>query len=190
MIFYISSHAHEANRDLILHPSNYHENIRTTQIHVKENILPHLEKIPCKKLLLIDACQSGAAFEGFVKDESLVVICASEDTTSSYEDKRWKNSAFMKAMLEALNGKITTTGTSKCTTEEDFDKLKKEKELQEYYEDNLLSVKELYEYLSWRVPFLVRQRCKGEQQVPKLILPQGVKANDDSWDFPIFYRSK
>lgn len=194
MIFYISSHAHEEERDLILHPSNYHEIIETAQIHLKKNVLPHLEKIPCKKLLLIDACQSGAAFgkdeDGwFVEDKSLIVISAAEE--GAFEGKDWNNSAFMMAMLEAFNSKITKAGTGDCSTDEDYNQKKEqEKKFKKYYEDGFLSVKELYDYLSLRVPFLVRQRCKGEQQIPKLILPKGVKATDSDWDFPIFYRSK
>jgi len=70
-----------------------------------------LERIPCRKLVLVDSCHSGGlgresrgdAVREF-QENMIVVVAAAADDQSSLESPAWGHGAFTKSLLEALGG--------------------------------------------------------------------------------------
>jgi WD40 repeat protein len=68
-----------------------------------------LAAIPCRKLLILDACHSGAAANP-VRDltpggQGPVILAACDRNQSSYENKKYGHGLFTYALLEALDGR-------------------------------------------------------------------------------------
>lgn len=137
----------------------------------QQDIIKHLNKLPCKKIILIDACRSGAA-DGVKSNDffeiqkrlgntppSIITLSSSSSNESSWEDKQWQYGAFTKVLLEGLSGKA------------DADK------------NSLISIQELSDYIRTGVRKLVAS-TKHKTQTPQLIKPI-------EHDYPIFnYRNK
>ncbi|GAB4406011.1 MAG: hypothetical protein OHK0039_07410 [Bacteroidia bacterium] len=124
-----------------------------------------LDRVNCKKVVLIDACHSGGArADAEVVNQAIAriseqasgvtTITSSRENQLSYEDESWENGAFTEAILEALSGKADRN------------------------RDRIVTVNELYSYLEQRVPTLVRQ-VKNELQTPG-------KTRSDLGDMPLF----
>jgi hypothetical protein len=70
-----------------------------------------LDRIPCRKLVLVDSCHSGGlgresrgdAVREF-QENMIVVVAAAADDQSSLESEAWGHGAFTKSLLEALGG--------------------------------------------------------------------------------------
>jgi hypothetical protein len=132
---------------------------RTTSVSYPGDILDVLDRIPCKKIVLIDACHSGGidgskASPAAVNVEieklnkvkkGLTTIVSSQGFEQSYEDVSWQNGAFTRALLDGL-----------AYGRADADRNK------------IVTVQELYSYLSREVPGMVR-RVKNQSQTPQLI---------------------
>ncbi|GAB4419286.1 MAG: hypothetical protein OHK0039_31510 [Bacteroidia bacterium] len=127
-----------------------------------------LDAIPCKKLVLIDACQSGGARYASAAEinqalnvldqaRGTSVLVSSSETEYSYEDARWQNGAFTEALLEGLaQGRADSDANS------------------------IITLGELSAYVQRRVPQLALQI--GKQQHPRL-------ASDQlGGDMPLFLR--
>ena len=134
----------------------------------QENIIKYIDPLPCKKIIFLDACHSGVAkgtknWSGSFREaqnaisatpSGIVTIASSSGEELSYEDANWEHGSFTYALLEGLNG---TADVSK---------------------DGSVSVIELSEYLTLRVPELVKKQ-KSMSQHPRLVRAPEV-------DFPIF----
>jgi hypothetical protein len=188
VIFFISSHGKSGSKNSFfkIGASNLNETfLETTCLDFKEDILDVLSPLNCKKLILLDACQSGAAaidddrivtgsksmeadissaIQRFADAESdLVCISSSSKNEASYEDAKWQNGAFTEALIEGLtNATVTINGKSEKADKDN---------------DGFVELKELYYFISLRIPQMVKE-TKKQMQTPKM---------RDGADFPIFY---
>lgn len=173
ILVFISSHgALDENKDLILQPSDYdpYQQV-TTSVHFQDDIVKVLKDIPCRKVVFIDACQSAgsksnpadvsAAMRGVVEDElrkeEIMVIVSSRGDEYSYENVRWENGAFTEVLINGLVlGKADSNGDN----------------------NYVVTVKELYTYLSKEVPQLVNKHLNQEtSQRPSLINEDKIKTD-------------
>ncbi len=144
------------------------ENLKTLRYNT--DILAYLDTtIRCKKLILLDACSSGAALgakSSYIKDMNearkvlnktpagTVLMVSSSKDELSYEDAVWQHGAFTKALLDGLQGAANANS------------------------DKYIGVNELFEYVRKQVPNMV-EKTKGATQTPDL-------KNKVGKDFPIF----
>jgi hypothetical protein len=161
LVVFISSHGKTNRNRFKILPSNYDKKYGDFDLYVldfKTDIMDYLDPITCKKLLLIDACHSGAAYavtgskaaeDKEISDALARLVAASPGLTTltssdrsqlSYEDDRWQNGAFTEAILEAFGGKAAQ-GMGKADVDN----------------NKILTIKELYDYIKKRVPALVKQ---------------------------------
>ncbi|MEM6376573.1 MAG: caspase family protein [Bacteroidota bacterium] len=158
-------------------------------IDYKDDILGPLGNIKCKKMVLIDACHSGAASaKGPFKDKrrsemifrlnaqspGLSSITSSQSSEMSYEDSAWNNGAFTEAILEAFDN--TPVRAADGTT------------FQASVDDDFLTLGELYRFVRRRVSGLVKTYKPNAptSQTPDLI--KGAEALDE--DLPLFEITK
>ncbi len=192
LMVFISSHGNNFSRKdgFRLLASDYKPMYpKFTSIDYKEDILGVLDTIKCKKYVFIDACQSGAiqdldegskgglnnisdAINNLISAENSlrsIVSCSKDEL--SYEDPAWENGAFTEALIEAFNdveGK-TEKGNARANADGDA----------------VLTMGELYGYLSERVPYLVKTtKPKAPKQHP--FMPK----NDKSEDLPLIFYEK
>ena len=187
VIFFISSHGKSDSKNSFfkIAASNLDGTfIGTTCLDFKEDILDVLSPLKCKKLILLDACQSGAAatddrvvtgsksmeadissaIQRFADAESdLVCISSSSKNEVSYEDAKWQNGAFTEALIEGLSNTVITVNGKKEKSDKD--------------NDGFVELKELYDFISLRIPQMVKE-TKQKMQTPKM---------KEGSDFPIFY---
>lgn len=89
------------------------------------------EDIHGKLIAFVDACYSGALFEGgrsaatthFIEQlkrskNGMLLYASSSSDTKSREDESWENGAFTKALVEALNGAAKEEHTEGLSTQE------------------------------------------------------------------------
>ncbi len=168
ILIYFSSHGSLIKDEFYLHPSDYDPLYEEeTTIHLFRDIQSKLQDIPCKKLLFIDACHSGAAAPGLVvstgqkggpaeDDLAKALIQLSEASNDfyyllsssagevSYTDEAWGNSAFTKAILEAFANRPERTLQGSIEADLNHNKI--------------LDLEELYLYLKERVPVIVQSK--------------------------------
>ena len=160
--------------------------VKQTSIDFKNDVLSVLDEVKCKKLILIDACQSGAINQlpegakgtptfGSINEAIIRIanakagyrhIVSSAADEFSYEDPSWENGAFTEAILEALANQSATTKSGSKQADQN--------------KDQLLTVTELYEFIAHRVPYLVQKEKKEAQH------PHMTQAHREA-DFPLFY---
>ncbi len=115
-----------------------------------------LSDIPCRKLVVLDTCHSGAlqplstrslksAIRALQEDVFLSVT-ASAGNERSEEDQQWGHGAFTKSLLEALDGRADTSG------------------------DGLVTLRELVRYAQQAVPKLTEGR-QNPMAAPDELLP-------------------
>lgn len=145
-------------------------------IDFEEDILEKLAQINCQRFTFVDACHSGnkTRVEGLASKEvsdtrmvrllsqliaaqpDLYSIMSSSGDELSWEDQRWENGAFTKALLEIFNNETQTIGAKPIFADADNDKE--------------ITVQEMYAYLKIRVPHLIEQdictRLQKEQAGP------------------------
>jgi hypothetical protein len=170
LMVYYSGHGKMVKNEFRLLPSDYRFNAEnSTTINYERDILEYLKKINCKKVVLLDACHSGASGakdDDFIKADDLnaaidklnktapgmITISSCSRSEKSYESDDWKNSAFSKALCEAfINKKVDLSDRGSIKTDIDG--------------DGLITLKELIDFIEKRVPDLVKQK-KGEPQTP------------------------
>jgi hypothetical protein len=84
-----------------------------------------LGEVPCRKLVLLDTCHSGAiqplrarnvkAAMRQLQDDVIFTLAASTGEQEAAENRAWKHGVFTKCLLEALEGKGEAVGTSEVT---------------------------------------------------------------------------
>lgn len=133
---------------------------KSTSVSYKIDILDILDRIPCKKIIFIDACHSGAA--GARSGNSLnfeieklnkirqgtAVIASSKGSEKSYEDEKWENGAFTEGIIQGLkDGQADQESGNK---------------------DGMVSLLELSRFLNKTVPKMVGE-VKSQPQHPVLL---------------------
>ena len=162
VVLFISSHGFISDSgDFRLQGNDFsRNNVNFTSLSYKNDLLPVLNQLPCKKVVFIDACHSGpqgvkdnsfnrklneAIRQINLQKEGLAVITSSRENEQSYEDDQWKNGAFTEAIISGLkNGKADHNG------------------------NRIITVNELYNYIGEEVPNMV-QKVKNKPQHPNMI---------------------
>jgi tetratricopeptide (TPR) repeat protein len=159
LLVFISSHGFVKNNQLKITGSDFSNlEINQTSLDFNDDVLGKLNDVNCKKFIFLDACYSGVAtgkdalsldiskaietMKGAGTD--FTIITSSSNDEKSWEDTAWQNGAFTKAIKEALReGKADANN------------------------DHIVTVDELYNYISKQVPAMVSQ-VKNEQQHPRI----------------------
>jgi uncharacterized caspase-like protein len=122
----------------------------TTAISGQE-LFEALAGIRCRKLVLLDTCHSGGAVEAnllrrFIPNgQGPFVIAACDQSEKSFEDNKLGHGVFTYAVLEAFGKKFGKADANL---------------------DGKLSPRELYDYVSERVPALMKEVKPGNTQNP------------------------
>lgn len=167
LVTFISSHGFVLNDEFRVQGNDYSPLRQlSTSVSFRHELVNILEAIPCKKIIMIDACHSGGAranpadinFEinklNSIKN-GLSVFASSRGEEQSYEDVKWQNGAFTSALIKALNeGKA------------DHDK------------NGIISLNELQQYVTGEVATMVKT-VKNRPQNPVVI-------NDELADVSIY----
>lgn len=169
VLVFISSHGKIIGDKFKVLPSDY-DGRESRTVDYKNDILEYLDGIPCKKILFIDACQSGAAPEGSKSDDTelsaylsvlhgqlrgIATLSSCLPKELSYEDAGWGHGAFTAALLEALTNSTVTDPGSGTAYRANTDG------------DRALTLRELYAFLQRRVPAIVHHK-NGKEQHPHL----------------------
>lgn len=193
IVVFISSHGFTLSNDSTnfrIAASDYEERYESsTSLNFKDNIWDVLKQIDCKKLVFIDACQSGAIVNRAMAtakreateqnlllndmidkmmqtEPNLWCVASSSGKQFSWEDPTWQNGAFTEALIEAFLNKNAETVRGALQADAD--------------NDQILTFTEMLHFIRLRVPFLV-QSVKQQLQTPRLI------NSEAETDFPIFY---
>lgn len=123
VIIYFSGNGLAIDDDYLLLGSDYNPAaLRSTSIRMSQ-LLKDLDNLPGKKLILLDACYSGAAIK---LPSNVSIITASTANQAAFEDSQWQHGAFTKVLIEALSTKKADTNADGYTTlNELFDYTKK-----------------------------------------------------------------
>lgn len=157
MLLFIASHGFIDAGDFRIQGSDYNPiRRRSTSLSFKDDVSAHLNKINCKKLVFIDACHSGGARSDVMnindaikqlsqKQNICLTFTSSSQNQLSYEDDRWNNGAFTKALIDGMQrGKADVNG------------------------DKVVTIKELSDYVGISVRDMVHS-IKNELQEPSFI---------------------
>ncbi|MBK8503364.1 MAG: caspase family protein [Saprospiraceae bacterium] len=168
VMIFISSHGFIDERgDFRIQGSDYMpERKSTTSVSYRNDILAYLDELPCKKLILIDACHSGGARSNSsdilnaIQDikkapRGFAILSSSSRDEESYEDVKWQNGAFTEGLI---------SGLKEGRADED--------------RNGIISLMELEKYLKSEVPNMVKE-IKNKPQNPLL-------TKNDIGDLPIF----
>lgn len=124
ILVFVSSHGaldHKGNLYLLPHDVKS-DQLFATGLNI-DALTKGMNGVPCKKLILLDACHSGqsghdllayatpkaanvnqAVEELINKEPGITVMTSSSGNEFSYENPRWGHGAFTKAILEGLDG--------------------------------------------------------------------------------------
>lgn len=114
ILTFISSHGFLLDGDFRVQGDDYSPaRQRSTSVSFRNDVVGILEAIPCKKIIMIDACHSGGAranpsdinFEINKLNsigKGLTVFASSRGEEQSYEDPTWQNGAFTASIVKAL----------------------------------------------------------------------------------------
>ena len=168
MVLFISSQGKVNSRDeYLLLPSNFDSRYEEeTSINFKEDILNKLRMVDGKILVFIDACHSGSAFsrsysdaaasqvmDGLIKATSgLEIIASCSANEYSYEEEKWGNGAFTKAILEEFKKGMVDVKGGKIQADI-YDEISG---LKRSGSDGVITIEELKRFIQKRVPYLVK----------------------------------
>lgn len=123
MVFVSSHGALDHKGNLYILPTDFNAyNLFATALNIRD-ITEGINGVPCKKLVMLDACHSGQSGFDLLEfdtrkavdqdqiirelisaEPGLTVMTSSSGREYSYETERWGHGAFTKAMLEGLDG--------------------------------------------------------------------------------------
>jgi uncharacterized caspase-like protein len=168
LMVYFSGHGKIVKDEFRLLPSDYNYKAESaTTVHYEKDIVAYLKDIKCKKVILLDACHSGATGakeDEFIKADDLnsaidrlnktapgmLTISSCSKSEKSYENDDWQNSAFAKALCEGFQNKKIKMGDNISFINADVNA------------DGLITLNEMIEYVKKRVFDLVKQKQNGE----------------------------
>jgi len=164
ILIFISAHGLIYENEFFIPASNYEaEDIGA--INFNRDIIKRLKDLDCKKLIFIDACNSGKGVKGPVisnNAEAIIkiteaangfyIMTSSSAKQKSYENVAWENGAFTEALIEAFTNKKVDIGNGILE--------------QANKNDAYLTLAELFEFTKQRVAFLVQG--KKTKQTPTI----------------------
>ena len=160
VVLFFSTHGFLLDDELYLQANDYlSSSAEVTSIPYRTGILDNIEKLPCRKIVFIDACHAGGAranpadLNQALTDlrntpQGLAVFASSSEDEQSYEDGSWKNGAFTEAILQGLLDGQADTGDAGNG-------------------NGIVTLSELEAYVTRRVPKLV-MAAKQKDQHPVL----------------------
>ena len=137
---------------------DYDRNNHTQTGLMTELLIEKLAQIPCRKLVLLDACHSGEAASanqarGMAPNgKGLTVIAACDQQEQAFEHDKFKNGLFTFAVMEALGPKFSAADVSP--------------------RDGRLDPEELYRYIRARLPELLKEAGKDEYDQNPICFPR------------------
>lgn len=132
VIIYFSGNGLATDDDYLLLGSDYDPAaLRSTSIRMSQ-LLHDLDNLPGKKLILLDACYSGAAIK---IPSNVSILTASTANQPAFEDPEWQHGAFTKVILEAMKNKKADTNA-----------------------DNFTSLQELFDFTKKNLPLLTQRK--------------------------------
>lgn len=132
VIIYFSGNGLASDDDYLLLGSDYDPAaLRSTSIRMSQ-LLHDLDNLPGKKLILLDACYSGAAIK---IPSNVSILTASTAQQPTFEDSEWQHGAFTKVILEAMKNKKADTNA-----------------------DNYTSLQELFDFTKKNLPILTQKK--------------------------------
>jgi len=155
MLIFISSHGFIYQDKFRIQGDDYKDIYKETYSVAFEEITSRLKEVQCKKLIFLDACFSGGAKANVAdinnaiaemnkQGEGVTTFSSSSNDEYSYEDVKWQNGAFTYSIKEALaKGKADNDG------------------------NGIVTINELYEYVSGNVPKIVSE-VKNKSQHPSM----------------------
>ncbi len=161
-----------------------------TTVNLEEMIRGYINPLKCKKFVFMDACHSGSGVDGSretpndpnlprrQREASLIttgaaVFASCDSTELSYEDERWQNGAFTKALIEAFSGQnVILQNGSSLSADMGHNPLDPKDERRK---DGFISVQELHQFLRVRVPDLVRSKVSNKSQTPVMEMKEPMK---------------
>ncbi len=192
LIVFISSHAKQDGRNFVILPSDFEPRYESIySLDFERDIIQYLANINCKKLMFLDACNSGSAYtavsgmkstdkglaEAINKMNSTLpgmsTITSCQKQEKSYEDKAWENGAFTESILEAFSNKPFADKSGR-NYRSDTDN------------DGVITLGELTTYIKKRVPYLVNLE---KPDAPTTQIPK-VTNNELGDNFPIYHLNK
>lgn len=176
LFIYISAHGIELEDGYRILPSDYDPHyLEPTTVHYQNDLLKYLNRIECKKFIFIDACLSGyidgakalnikSLNDAIIKaNQSVAGVAAFSSSAKdqlSYEYPPGENGLFTEALLEALSGKADQLNEGS---------------------NYILSLQEIMDYLTKRVPELSKEMGFSEAQTPYFV-------GDLPMDLPLMIR--
>ncbi|AEE49560.1 caspase family protein [Haliscomenobacter hydrossis] len=180
VIVFISTHGFiSADGDFRLQGDDFSSDAAdATSVSFENDVMKVMKRMTCKKLIFMDACHSGGAFDpknggkGTAADvesalekynefrSGTAILASSQANEISYEDPSWKNGAFTEAIIKGLgNGEADANA------------------------NNIITISELAKFLEKKVPELVTSvKGIGKKQRPRLHDPDQIK------ELPIFIK--
>ncbi len=167
MLVFISSHGFIYQDKFRIQGDDFKDIYKETYSVAYDEITSRLKEVACKKLIFLDACFSGGAkasvsdINNAIRDlnnqsQGVTTFSSSSNEEYSYEDEKWQNGAFTYSIKDALvSGKADKNN------------------------NGIITIGELYEYVSMLVPQLVTQ-VKGKSQHPTMPVTDLLK------DTPVF----
>jgi len=191
LMIFISSHGEKHNGRFVLIPPDYKKTSKkTSSVDYQDEILGYLNQINCKKFLFIDACLSGVAVgekDRIDKSISEALVIANNSATgtatftscsekeASFEYHKGQNGIFTEVLIEAISQQSARLSNGELLKlDAGFnDKLKEA-------DDGIITLGELYQFLTVRVPDLLKSIRSDHKQNPKAFF-NGLEEN-----LPIF----
>ena len=192
LIVFISSHAKQDGRNFVILPSDFEPRYESIySLDFEKDIIQYLANINCKKLMFLDACNSGSAYTAVSGMKStdkglaeainainstlpgMSTITSCQKQEKSYEDKAWKNGAFTESILEAFSNKSFADKSGRNYRSD-------------MNNDNIITLGELSKYIKKRVPYLV---SSAKPDAPTTQVPK-VTNNELGDNFPIYHLNK
>ncbi len=176
LVVYLSSHGFisQNNGELYISTSDYsHKSKEFSCINFQDVILLKLLDLSIPKVLFLDVCHSGAIInetddaevskesqkinsfleEKVAADQQLYMVSSSNKGQYSYEFSKLKNSAFIAAIKESINNE----SYSACALGEIYP---------DANNDGVLKLTEMFQFISLRVPCIVKTNRKDAAQNP------------------------
>lgn len=168
VMLFISSHGFLDDRgDVRIQGNDYMpERKSTTSVSFQNDVLAQLDELPCKKVVIIDACHSGGAKANTADimnalhalksaPKGFAIFTSSSQDEESYEDVKWQNGAFTEGLIKGLKDGLADTN-----------------------KNGIITLMELENYLKTEVPAMVLA-VKNKPQHPLL-------TRNNIGDIPLF----
>lgn len=134
LLVYFSGNGMKVDDDYLLMGSDFDPAaLRSTSVKFSQ-LIKYLDNLPCRKLIVLDACYSGFATQlNLPKNISILTSSTAEQV--SFEDPNWQHGALTKVMVEAFRNPAADTN-----------------------QDQYITLNELFDFIKKRLPILTQNK--------------------------------